>query len=654
MQLKFYTTALLALSCVTAVAQDSSRISQLNEITVTANKGPQKASETGKVVTILSREYLQQNSGKSIASILNQQTGLVLTGAENNRGTMPSVIMRGAPSGNTLILVDGLPVTDASQSNNSFDLNFITPDQVERIEILRGSQSTLYGSNAVAGVINIITRKNGNKKFGVGLNGSYGSYNDFQGGVNIHGNVQRFSYLVSYQHEKAKGFSDAYDSTGKANFDKDGFRQDAVFAKLGLSAGKNWNFQYLLNWNNYHHDLDEAAYTDDKDYTGKSKYLLNGFGSEYRFKNGSWHVLYSYQRTNRATVNDSAFLSVNPYANKFDSTGFIANTHQIETYVNWDVTNQIRLIGGAAYSSSNMQQREYSLALGGSKLDTLGLSPDSAHTNQTSLYASLLLHNLNGFNLELGGRFNYHSLYGNNQTISLNPSYLINERHKVFINISSAYSVPSLYQLYDGKYGNKTLKPETTTSYEAGYQANVAHNRVDFRVTGFWRDTRDLIIFYSDPVTYAGEFRNANKQKAYGAEVEGSWQITKGLVLTANYTYVDGRITIPKDKKDTSYFNLYRIPKHTVNATLGYQATPALYVSASGRYTGQRSEFDWTSGKVVPMGDYYTLDLYGEYKFGNLLKIFAGFRNITDYKYFDITGYNSRRFNFTTGIFVNL
>lgn len=647
MQLKLYTTFLFTLLYVAAIAQDSSRISQLNEVTVTANKGPQKASETGKVVTILSHEYLQQNSGKSIASILNQQAGLVLIGSENTPGTVPSVIMRGAASGNALILVDGLPVSDASQSNNSFDLNFITPDQVERIEILRGSQSTLYGSNAVAGVINIITRKSGDKKFGVGLNGSYGSYRDFQGNVNVHGNIQRFSYLVSYKHEKTDGFSDAHDSTGKAGFDKDGFRQNAVFAKLGLSAGSRWNFQYLLNWNDYHHSLDEDRYVDDKDYTGTSKYLLNGFSSEYRFKNGSWHVLYSYQRTKRAVVNDSSFQVPTAYA-KFDSTLFTANTHQVETYVNWDVTSQIRLIGGASYTRSNMKQQDYLQSFYSSRPDTTSLSPDSSHTNQTSLYASLLLHNLGGFNLELGGRFNYHNLYGNNQTISINPSYLINDHHKLFVNISSAYSVPSLYQLYTNGYGNTGLKPETTTSYEMGYQANVAHNRLDFRVTGFARETRDLIIFFYDPATMVSQYRNANKQKAYGAEVEASWLITKGLVLTANYTYVDGRITVSQDKKDTSYYNLYRIPKHAVNATLGYQATPALYVSATYKYTGQRFE------AKVPMGDYYTLDLYGEYKFGNLLKIFAGFRNITDYQYFDISGYNSRRFNFTTGITVNL
>jgi vitamin B12 transporter len=648
MKLKYYTTLFaLAGACAVASAQDSSHISQLNEITVTATKGPQKASETGKVVAILTHEYLQQNSGKSIAAILNQQAGLVINGAENNPGTVPGVYMRGAAAGNTLILVDGMPVSDASQINNTFDLNFITPDQVEKIEILRGSQSTLYGSNAVAGVINIITRKNGGKKFGVGVNASYGSYHDFQGNVNVHGNVQHFSYLLSYKHEKARGFSDAYDSTGKAGFDKDGYRQNSLFAKLGWQAGPRWNFGYLLNIGDYRHDLDEGGYHDERDYNGKAKFLLNGFNAGYRFKNGSWHLQYSYQRNKRDILNDSTYVGAGAYA-KYDSSIFISNTHQVETYVNWDVTSQVRFIGGGAFSSSGTEQTDDLLSTYSPVFEHTVLSPDSSHTNQTSLYASLLLHNLGGFNLEAGGRLNHHSLYGNNGTFSFNPSYLVGQHHKLFINISSGYSVPTLYQLYAAGYGNKALKPETTTSYEAGYQASVANGKLDFRLTGFARHTRDLVIFFYDDATGFSQYRNANRQKAYGAEAEASWIIAPGLVLTANYAYTDGRITVQQHGRDSSYYNLYRVPKNALNATLGYQATKALYVSATYKYTGQRFE------QANALGDYYTLDLYGEYKFGNLLKIFAGFRNITDIQYFDISGYNSRRFNFNTGIVVNL
>ncbi|MBV7533462.1 TonB-dependent siderophore receptor [Chitinophaga sp. sic0106] len=638
---------LLLAAAIPAMAQDSSRISHLSGVTVTATKGPQKASETGKVVTILSREYLDRNSGKSVAAILNEQAGLIVNGANNTAGTVPDVYMRGASSGNTLIMIDGQPVSDATSIPNSFDLNFIPAELVERIEILRGSQSTLYGSNAVAGVINVITRKGSGKKMGATAGLGYGSYNDKQAHASIHGQVNKLSYLAGYRYEKTDGMSDAYDPTGKANFDKDGFRQHAVFAKLGLDVGKRWNLQYLFNFNDYHHALDEYSFTDDKDYNGKSRYQLHGFHSTYTFGKGSWHMLYSFQQTNRNILNDSGYITPFGYA-KYDNTSFRSNIHQAETFVNVDLSQQVRLVGGAAFTRSTMMQLDFLV------LNTDTITPpnitdipaDSANSNQISAYASILLHNLGGFNLDAGGRYNYHSLYGNNATFSINPSYLINERHKLFLNVSSGYKVPSLYQLYFPGYGNSGLKPEVTTSYEAGYQLGL--KRVNVRATGFYRHTKDLVIFWFDPVTYMSQYRNADKQEAYGGELEADVEITKGLNLTVNYSYTDGQISTAQNGKDTSYYNLYRIPRNAVNATLGYQVTPAFYAAATYRYVGER----WESGNR--MGDYYTLDLYGEYKFGNLLKIFGQFRNITDIKYFDITGYNSRRFNFNTGIILNL
>lgn len=649
MSLKLYTLPLFLWLPFIAAAQDSSRrVSQLNEITVTATKGPQKASETGKVVTILSHEYLEKNSGKTIMAILNEQTGLVINGAQNNKGTIPDVFMRGASNGNTLILIDGLPVNDASQIANTFDLNFISPEQVESIEILRGSQSTLYGSNAVAGVINIITRKNNGKKLGATVNASYGSYRDVQGSLNVYGNAGKFSYLLGYKYQNTAGFSDAYDTTHHAGFDKDGFRQHTVFAKAGFQASSKWQLQYLFNYSNYRHSLDEGANIDDKDYTGKFNYLMNGISSEYKFNKGSWHILYSVQTTERKVLNDSADIAIGGYG-KFDNSKFTSETNQVETYVNWNVAEMVRIVAGGAFTASRTNQKDWYLGTFPNATPYITeLSQDSTHTNQTSVYASVLLHSPGGFNMEAGGRFNYHNVYGSNQTFSFNPSYLINQQHKIFINIASAYKVPSLYQLYAGEYGNRDLKPESTTSYEAGYQAAVAQNAVEFRLTGFARSTRNLIIYYTD-ASFRSQYRNADKQRAYGAEAEASWHIAKGIDLNVNYTYVDGKLTKQLDNnKDTSYYNLYRIPKHAVNATLGYQITPALYTSATFKYVGQRYQ------EKKAMGDYYTVDLYGEYKFGNLLKIFTGFRNITDYQYFDILGYNSRRFNFNTGIILNL
>lgn len=628
------TIALLTACSIAARAQDSSRTNDLNEVVVTATKFAKKAGETGKVITVLTQEYLQKNSGKPLTSILNSQAGMVVNGAENASGTNQDVYMRGAATGNTLVLIDGIPVNDASQISNAFDLNFLPTSQIERIEILRGGQSTLYGSDAVAGVVNIITKKPGNKPFGANANFSYGSYDTWRAGAGVNGSAGKFSYMAGYQYNRSQGFSAAYDSTGQAGFDKDGFKRNSVFAKLGLQATSRWKLQYLLQWSDYHADVDASGFTDDKDYVIHNKYLMNAISSRYNFNRGSWFLVYNYQQNKRDLLNDTIFKPGYYYHGMFES-----NTHQVETYVHWDVTPELQLIAGADFRTSNTDQS----AIPAYAPD---LSGDSAHARQFSHYASLLLHNVGGFNLEVGGRFNYHNIYGNNQTISFNPSYLLNDHHKLFINISSGYKVPTLYQLYS-EFGYKDLLPESSVSYEAGYQAALCDDKLNLRVAGFQRDMRNLIIFNSP----LNQYRNANKQHDYGVELETNWNITKGLDLGLNYTYTDGRVK--EQEKDTSYYNLYRRPKHAVNVSLGYQLTPALYISAQYKYIAKRWE-GMFQAPPIQMGDYYTLDAYAEYMLAGRLRIYADIRNITDQQYFDIRGYNSRKFNFTTGLVFNL
>jgi len=123
-------------------------------------------------------------------------------------------------------LIDGVRVGDPSQINNSFDLNAINTSQVERIEILKGAQSTLWGSDAVAGVINIITKKGGANKIDPSVMLSYGSYNTFKANAGLNGKLDDFTYDLNYNHTDSKGFSAAYDSTGTNNFDNDGLKQD--------------------------------------------------------------------------------------------------------------------------------------------------------------------------------------------------------------------------------------------------------------------------------------------------------------------------------------------------------------------------------------------------------------------------------------------
>ena len=144
----------------TLIAQTTSDTTgrRLDEVVVTATKFPVKQSLTGKVLTIITKEQLEKSSGKQLTEVLNTQAGVIVTGAPNTLGSPQTVYLQGASAGKTLILIDGIPAYDPSGISSSFDLNLINTDEVERVEILKGSQSTLYGSDAVAGVINTTAR----------------------------------------------------------------------------------------------------------------------------------------------------------------------------------------------------------------------------------------------------------------------------------------------------------------------------------------------------------------------------------------------------------------------------------------------------------------------------------------------------------------
>lgn len=169
--------ACLLLSSLGIQAQSDSTSKELDAVVVTANRFPQKQINTGKILTIITRKEIEQGAFSQVSELLNKQVGLTVVGANNAPGTNPDVYMRGAGTGNALILVDGNPAYDASTIRSTFDLNFIPLGEIERIEILKGGQSTVYGSDAVAGVINIITKQAENKKAAASLHLSNGSYN---------------------------------------------------------------------------------------------------------------------------------------------------------------------------------------------------------------------------------------------------------------------------------------------------------------------------------------------------------------------------------------------------------------------------------------------------------------------------------------------
>lgn len=620
-------------------AQDT--LKTLNPVILSATKFPIKQSETGKVLTVITQEQLLKSHGKNIGEVLNEQVGITVSGANNTPGTNQSVFVRGSASTNTLILVDGIPLYDAAGVNSDFDLNSFSLVQVERIEILKGAQSTLYGSDAVAGVINIITKKNSSKPVSITADLSAGSYDTYKESAGLYGSFKNgFNYSIGYSKTDTKGISAAYDSTRNKNFDKDGFHQQAFQASIGYKSTKNLELRAYTKINKNKGDLDFGAFTDDKDYTYTTKNTIVGVQAVYPLSQHLIQFNYNYNNFAREYIDDS--VSIGSFA-KYQHGKYTGKSHFAELSGNFRLNKFLHLIAGSDYRSNASDQFYMSVSVFGPYY-SLPLSSDSIHTNQTSVFASLLL-NVKQLSAELGGRYNHHSVYGDNATYSFGPSYQINQ-WKLFSNISSGYHVPTLYQLY-GDFGNKTLKPEVSSSFEEGIQYN--QKMLTARVVAFQRNTKNVITFYTD-ANYNSFYINEDRQKDYGFETELSVLPVKNLKLSANYTFVDGTLhTVGPNGKDTSFFNLYRRPKNTFNVDLGYQWCNKVFTSLHLKTVGKYYEGQFAAAPITMKG-YYTINFYGEYNICKSLKVFVDLQNITNQQYFDIRGFNSKRFNGTGGL----
>jgi vitamin B12 transporter len=636
----------------TTSAGGASSYSELSRVIITAHKSNQRQSATGKVVNVILPEQIEQGKGRTLSELLNAIPGVSINGANNNLGTNQTVNIRGASAGNVLILIDGIPVNDPSVITNYYDLNLLPIDQVERIEIVKGGQSTLYGSDAVAGVINVITKKPAEKALAFNASASGGSYTTFKNTVGISGTNKSINYNLQYTDVYSQGFSAAYDSTGNKNFDKDGFRQHVLYGSLQWQLTQRLQAKFNGRLSNYNTGVDASAFTDDKDFTSTSKNWQGGAGLSYKLNKGQINLNYLYNKVVRTYTDDSSDRS-SPFAYYSDSK-YEGITHFAELYGNFN-TAHVELLGGIDFRSNKTNQDYFSLSAFGPF--TTSLKDTLAKMWQLSPYASVILKNDEGLSIEGGIRLNHHSEYGNNITYTFNPCYLIQRKLKIFGNLYSAFKTPALYQLFDPFYGNKDLKPEKSTTVEGGLEYFFTDN-FRTRVVYFYRDAKDAIQFLLvDPGFFTYQYRNVNRQKSHGIEWEASYK--KGRwQWDANYTHISGKTISPFDEtgselpRDTTYNNLYHIPKDVVNISAGV-FIKKLFIKLQLKTVSKRLEPVYASQPKTLEG-YYTLDLYGDYSFSKKCRVFLDLKNITNQKYFDILGYNSRRFNFMTGVSVNL
>jgi vitamin B12 transporter len=610
----------------------------LDEVTVTASKFPQKSLETGKVVIVISKDEIE--SSRDLSQAIDQYGGVYINGANSNPGKDKSVYLRGANVEHTLIAIDGIPVYDASGIGSNFDLRNIPVETVERVEVLKGSQGSLYGSDAIAGVINIITKKGVTQKLLTEGSLSYGSYNSLKTAIGFSGSKSNIEYRAGFNHFNTQGISEA---AGGSDFDKDGFQQSAADASMGIAANSKIRFNPFFRYSNIKGDLDQDAFTDAKDYTYASRNLQCGIRSEFNLAKGKLKQLYQFTGTKRNYLNDSIDKNINYEINSFSNLR--SGEHFAELFYVKPIGKLIATLGSDFRSSTTKQVSFYNYGFGG-KPDTVG----SAAMKQESIYGSVNYSN-HSVTLEGGARYNHHSRYGGNMAFNFNPSWLVNQHYKVFSNISTGYRVPSLWQLYS-MFGNRNLKPEESFNIEGGLQFFADENKISFRATYFNRDIKNLIAFYTDS-TFRSYYINRDRQKVHGVELDGKVKLNK-VDIKVFYSYVNGDIHTNKTGKDTSYFNLYRRPKHSASLTAGYRFGTKFFASVGANYSSPAKDmfFDMLlfQSKQVTLKEHLVLNFYAEYSvMKNKLVLFTDLRNLLDENYQEVYGYNTPGFNLYGG-----
>jgi vitamin B12 transporter len=593
--------------------EDSSKT--LDKVVVTATKYPTKQSNTGKAVSVITRDQIEKSAGKDLAQLLTEQTGIVVSGSFSNPGKDKSIFLRGASSNYTLVLLDGIPLNDPSGTGGTFDIRLIPLEQIERIEILKGSQSTLYGSNAIAGVINVISRKpKSEQTTGNGLI-SYGSYESFKSNASLSRKGKVIEYNLNYGYLRTDGISEAKEPTPDSDFDKDGFTRQSFQANLGFNINSRIKLSPFYRFSEFKGDYDSDAFTD-----GNQKYkasLVNtGLIATLGYDKGVVTANYGY---------DFIDLSYNGYllGGKFNHA---------ETYVTHNFNEHLQLLGGINYQTFHLP------------------NPDTTNSIFSS-YASLM-YKQSGFTIEAGSRYNNHNRYGDNFTYSFNPSYLYKNRIKVFVDFSSGYRAPAINELFGPFGANPKLKPENSHTIEGGAQFWANNKKLSALATYYKRSIKDVIIY-----EFSRGYNNRDQQNDHGVELELQYVPDDRWNFKATYAFVDGELTQKLVAKDTTFHNLIRRPKHTVNLFAGYQITKNLFLSTSLQHFSKRNDIfynpsNFYSPESKELDEYLLWNAYAEYKLlNNNLVLFTDAKNLTNKKdYTEVYGYNVQGFTINGGI----
>ena len=634
----------LITSCALAQEKDSLAVNSLKEVVVSDTKFSQNREKSGKVIEVISAADLEKKSGQSLATVLSQVTGLEINGNQSANGKNLGYYIRGGKNRQILILIDGIPVTDASGISFEYDLRLLPVEQVERIEIMKGAASTLYGTGAATGVINITLKKSskkeieGNAYMNIGSNNTADNHHyngqEFNQGISVNGTVSKVNYFAGLNSTETNGMSQIAAPTSDTDYETDRFSRQNVLAKLGYKATEKLTLDFFGNYdrikNDYDLSFDNTGFNDTDINKTKSEQIRFGFAPKYQYNKGEFVLNSGFTKITRD------YDELNTFSNTVDYSLYESRSIVVDGYNKYNFSNQLAIILGATYQFNDMK----------SQTPFSTIEKELTKFNIVDGYTTLVYNSNFGLNVNTGGRLNHHSAYGNNFVFNFNPSYNFKTSFpfKMLASYSTAYVTPSLYQLYS-EYGNDTLTPEKNATIEAGFETELMNKKLKLNTVAFYRDQNDAINFYFNPVTFDSFYVNVDgSTKAKGVESSLSYAVLPKLHINANYTFTQVDEVLDR-----------LIPKHKANASLEYQPSSRTLFNVSYQYFDARNDafYDANTFSVLPikLGSYQLVNLLVKHELiKNRLTVFGAATNILNEEFVENVGYATRGRNFKIGL----
>ncbi len=627
------------LTSINSFAQESEKNEKLDKVVISAIKFNIKKENTAKVIYKITPEDIRNNAGKNVLDILNNVVGVEIRGANANATELRGTYIRGGRGRQVLVLIDGVPVSDPTGINQEYDLRLLSLNQIESIEILKGASSTLYGSGATTGVINITLKRLSKNKISGSFETSFGTNNDgndtnnllsnLSQNVSIGGALGKFNFLTSFGLTGIEGLSSAKSDTPD-EFEEDSYYSKNGLLKLGYNFTNAFSVESFLNYDNFDYDFDAAAFSDDDINNGTTGQIRIGVKPRFKYNSGEVYLLTSYNYSDR---NVDIFNSFSSSVNNYKYEGKSYNADLVNKY---KINNLFQVITGVNYQEHSNK----TTSIWGN------IDEEAANFNIIDPYASVVYTSEYGLNVNLGGRLNIHSEYGSNFVYDANTSYSILRDDKIALKVlasySSAFITPSTYQLFS-VYGNLDLDPETSQTVEAGLEFNY-DKKLTFEAVFFNRNEEDAIIFQSLSATPFGVYANSNETvRVSGVEMSVDARPIDMLRVNLGYTYTD-------KETDVDY-----IPAHKFVGSLEIKPLKNIFVSIVYKNVGNRlaSIYNSTtfSTGTMTLDSYSLLDFNTNYK---LLKekvtVFGSVTNLLNEDYSDILGYSTRGRNFKLGL----